>query len=377
MKLCMIANPNSVHVHRWMQHFVDRGDTVHLIGIMPLRVDLPPGVIFHDATAWTRLPKLQYAAGALATHRLVRSIRPDIVHSHFIDGGGWLGAAANYHPFIATAYGSDLLVAPQRSWIFRRLARWVLARADHVVCWSGPLAQAARALGAQCEKISIVHNGVDTVTFRPDPTAAAAVRTQLNLSPGPIVVSMRALRAIYNPLDIARAIPLVLKAIPTAQFIILTYNHDPALLARFQATVQEAGAAQSVHYVPRLNGDHEIARFWQAADVAVSVASSDGTPMSVQEAMACGTACVLGDIPAFHGWIEHEENALLIPLHQPPALAAAIQRLLQDEPLQARLASNAVGYVQEHAARDIMMRRGEKIYGEQLAMNNVSESNHP
>ena len=39
----------------------------------------------------------------------------------------WLGAATGYHPFVVTAWGSDLLVGAQRSWAQCQLARWVLA----------------------------------------------------------------------------------------------------------------------------------------------------------------------------------------------------------------------------------------------------------
>ena len=285
MRLCLIANPNSIHTQRWVRYFVERGHEVHLIGEKSLTGAPPQGARFYDLTQQSNLRKARYVV-AQAVRRLVRTIRPDVLHAHQVASAGWLGAAAGYHPLLVTSWGSDLLVGARRSAAQRQLARWVLRRADRITCVSQNLAQAAMALGAYSERVEVVPWGVDTGIFQPAPSSS--------LSSGPpIVLSIRALRPIYNPLVIASAIPAVLALAPQTRFVIRTYSADNSLLAQVRDLIDNAGATAAVDYIGDLPDDVAIAELYRRATVAVSVPSSDGTPQSVLEAMACGVVPVL------------------------------------------------------------------------------------
>ena len=207
MRLCLIANPNSIHTQRWVRYFVERGHEVHLIGEKPLTGAPPQGARFYDLTQQSNLRKARYLVWSQAVRRLVRAIRPDVLHAHQVASAGWLGAAAGYHPFLVTSWGSDLLVGARRSAAQRQLARWVLRRADRITCVSQNLAQVALALGASPERVEVVPWGVDTGIFHPAPPGSLPVGP-------PIVFSIRAMRPLYNLMDIGRAIPLVLAQAP-------------------------------------------------------------------------------------------------------------------------------------------------------------------
>ncbi|HSJ53001.1 MAG TPA: glycosyltransferase family 4 protein [Anaerolineae bacterium] len=371
LRLCCVANPYSIHTQRWLRHFAARGHEVHLIPASPEKGTvqpgaIPPGVVYHDVMARTNVRKLRYLVWGLLTRRIVRQIRPDLLHAHQVTGPGWLAAAAGYHPFLVTAWGSDLLLGPRRSRAQNILARWVLTRADYVTCVSKGLVGAARALGADPARTEDLPWGVDTGIFHPAPDSDSRdeIRARWRLVREPVVLSLRPLRPVYNPLDVARAMPLVLERVPAALFVVRSYHPDPDLLTSFQAFVEEQGVAHAVRYVGDLAGDEEIAGLYRAADVAVSVPSSDGTPQSVLEALACGLVPVLSDIPALRDWVEHEQEGLFVPLGDPAALADAIVRLLTGTDLRARLGWNAVQLIQARADSKTGMRRYEELYKE-------------
>ena len=361
MRLCYIANPNSVHTRRWIRHFVERGDQVHLIGEHELHRRVPSGVTFYDLPAQFNARKLRYLAWGRAVRRIVREIQPDLLHAHQVASAGWLGAAAGYHPLVVTAWGSDLLIGPRRSWVHRQLARWVLRRADYVTCVSETLAKVARSLGADPDLLEVAPWGVNLDIFHPAPPNMA-LRQELDLGSGPVVLSLRAVRAIYNPLDMARAIAGVLEKVPGAKFLIRTYASDPDLLDRFRAIVQENRAAGSVHYVAEQSGDHAIADMNRLADVAVSVPSSDGTPLSVLEVLACGAAVVLSDVPSLHEWVQDGREALFVPVGDVQALSAAIVRLLTDDSLRRELSDRGARLVRQRGDSRVWMRHSEGIY---------------
>ena len=392
MRLCIIANPNSIHTQRWVRFFAQRGHEVHLVGPNPLLANLPEdlqallaGGRFHDLTQVTNRRKFRFAIWSVTLRRLLRVVQPDVLHAHQVTGAGWLGAGAGYRPFLVTSWGSDLLVSARRSPTQRRLASLVLRRADYVTCVSQPLAEAAQALGVPASKVEVVHWGVDMEVFHPGDTSSDAyhpearprvpappereasapsvsVAMESGAARGPLVLSIRGLRSIYNPLVIAQAIPTVLERRPDARFVIRTYSVDAELLVAFQHIVAQGGAAGAVEYVGDLPDDNAIADLYRQATVVVSVPSSDGTPQSVLEAMACGAAPVVSDLPSLRGWVRHEREGLVVPVCDAAALADAILRLLGDEGLCASIRAAAVRLVRQQADSRLWMERYEQIY---------------
>lgn len=355
MRICIIANPNSIHTHRWVRYFAGRGHEVHLIGPNPPEVAAPNGIVFHDLTRITNRRKFRFVVWSTALRRLLRTLRPDVLHAHQVTGAGWLGAGSGYHPFFVTSWGSDLLVSARRSPTQRRLAGLVLRRADYVTCVSEPLAQAALELGADPQRLEVAYWGVDTEVFHPPPAPP-------NLPPAPLVLSIRAVRPLYNPLAIAQAIPLVLAQAPEARFVIRTYSFDSGVLTDFRRLVEAAGASVAVEYIGDLPDDHAIADLYRQAAVVVSVPSSDGTPQSVLEAMACGAVPVVSDLPSLRQWVQHEREALLVPVGDADALAAAISRLLADPGLRQRMAAAGLETIRQRADSAVWMAHNEEIY---------------
>jgi glycosyltransferase involved in cell wall biosynthesis len=374
MRLCIIANPNSIHTQRWVRFFALRGHEVHLVGPNPLAGDLPEDLQalladgrFHDLTQVTNRRKFRFALWSLTLRRLLRTLRPDVLHAHQVTGAGWLGAGAGYHPFLVTSWGSDLLVSARRSATQRRLASMVLRRADYVTCVSQPLAEAAQALGVPAHKVEVVHWGVDMEVFnRRDASAGPSMTGEGSALQGPLVLSIRGLRSLYNPLVIAQAIPIVLTQRPDVRFVIRTYSVDADLLATFQAIIGQGGAGGAVEYIGDLTDDHAIADLYRRAAVVISVPSSDGTPQSVLEAMACGAAPVISDLPSLRGWVRHEREGLVVPVGDSAALAGAILRLLDDKALSGSIRAAAAHQVQQRADSRLWMERYEQIY-QQLA----------
>ncbi len=74
-----------------------------------------------------------------------------------------------------------------------------------------------------------------------------------------------------------------------------------------------------------------------AADALVVPGPPDGTPLALFEAMAAGLPIVATDVPGHRVVATHEENALLVPPDNAPAVAAALERLLSESGLAARL----------------------------------------
>ncbi|MBN1920075.1 MAG: glycosyltransferase [Anaerolineae bacterium] len=366
MHLCYVANPFSIHTRRWVRIFVERGHTITLIGVAPQRKPLepgafPPGIRLINLVERYNLRIVRYLLWGLMARRIVRDLKPDILHAHQVAGNGWVAAATGYHPFIATAWGSDLLLGPPHSWVQRQLARWVLRKADAVTCVSAQLAETARLLGANPKRVAVAHWGIDTRIYSAG-SADADLRQQIAPGFGPVILSIRALRPVYNPLTLAKAIPGVLKQHPEAYFIIRTYAADAEILKQFQQHIVFSGATNHVTYLGELDDEPGIAALYRLADIAISIPASDGTPISVLEAMACGAAPIVSDLPSLKEWITDGENGLLVPVGDAEALAAAIVRLLHKPQLREQFRQRNQEIIQTRANREMEMAKMEQLY---------------
>ncbi len=366
MKLCFIANPNSFHTYRWLAYFAGRGHDVHLIAERRPEEQFPkiPKVTFHDLTTITSVRKLHYLFWAATVRRLVHQLQPDLLHAHQVTSAGWLGWAANYHPFVVTPWGTDLYQHPQRSRLIRFLARRVLSTADLMTADSNDLLAQAISLGADPNRSQFVHWGIDLTTFTPT-NNRDQLRPQLGINNEPVILSPRVLKPFYRHDTIIDAIPAVRRVFPKATFIFRDYNADPPdYAAQLKRRAQALDVSEAVQFIGPIAQYKDIVDIYHIADLVISIPVTDGAALSVLESLACGIPVIVGDLPSLREWITDGQNGLLVPGDDVEALARAIIRLLTDRSLYTRIRGGALQTVRDRADHAAWMARVESMYRE-------------
>jgi glycosyltransferase involved in cell wall biosynthesis len=98
------------------------------------------------------------------------------------------------------------------------------------------------------------------------------------------------------------------------------------------------------------------------AEIFVSVPSSDATSVALLQAMGAGAFPIVSDLPAQREWIEAGVNGLVVPLHQPAALAEAIAHALADAELRRTAAVRNLRIIEERGLNEVNMLLMEKLY---------------
>jgi glycosyltransferase involved in cell wall biosynthesis len=357
MRLCYVAPAASIHTQRWLQAFAGRGHEVHLIAFPAEQADLD-GVIVHRLQTGTT--HARFARLVVEARRLLGDIQPDIVHGHFITRYGWLAALSLRRPLVITAWGTDAYIDPERSRLVRFVTRWTLRRADLVTVDAQDLCDRVIQLGARPERTRIIQWGVDTKVFRPD-VDSSELRERLDLGAGPVILSTRGLKPVYNQDIMVQALPAILRSAPTARLIIKYQLSDPEYAASVRKSVSELSLEHAVRFVTE-SPYEELPAYYALADVFVSIASSDSTPVSLLEALACGAAPVTSDLPALREWVRDGVNGFCVPARDPSALAAAVTRLLAESDLRRSFVEANLRMVRERADHTRQMDEMERLY---------------
>ena len=373
----MMAPWPSVHTDFLLKAAIRMGYEVHYLRIGGLQSDagFPTGVQVHSLEP-RRPMGLRYTGQislGLQTRRLLRRVKPDVLHIHTLFAGRrwrelpWMWPLYSYHPLVITAWGGDLMVSPKVSRSARRLIQFALRSADMVLGNSEALLEVARSMGVPRQRLHEMQFGIDTEVFSPI-QATETLRTKLNLGPGPVVYSPRAFTPTYNQLAIAKAIPKVLQVIPECRFLFQRRAefHMPEYEAEVQESLERQGVDRAVRILPPRQYE-DMPTYYALADVLVSVPSHEGMPRSVLEAVACGAFPIVSDLPALREWITDGENGLILSSVEPKQIAEAILYALSHKSMTQKAAQINREIVERRWSYSFWLRRLDELYREAVA----------
>jgi glycosyltransferase involved in cell wall biosynthesis len=127
------------------------------------------------------------------------------------------------------------------------------------------------------------------------------------------------------------------------------YNVDPEYAVTIERLIDSLGVRDRVHILERVEYA-EMVDFYRTGSIMLSVPESDGTPMSLLEAMACGCIPIVSDLPSLREWIVDGVNGRLVPVGDIDALARAMLEMADLEP-RAELVARNLALVRDRASQ--------------------------
>ena len=260
---------------------------------------------------------------ARAARRAARDA--DLVHAHWLPSA--LPALATGRPFVLQLWGSDVALARHVPFLARLLVR----RARVVVCASTALAEDARQLGARDVRVVPSAVALPAAVVEPDDPPHALYVGRLSEEKG-----------VQELADAAEGLPLVVVG-------------DGPLRPLFP---------QAVGFVP----PRELGPWYERASVVVVPSRREGYGMVAREAMAHGRPVVATAVAGLVDAVEDGVTGVLVPPRDAPALRRAIEGLLADEPLRARLGAASRARMAGELSLDAVADRVMRVYDDALAV---------
>jgi glycosyltransferase involved in cell wall biosynthesis len=312
MRICYFADGESIHVIRWCRHFASLGHEIHLISFKDVSIEnvsthyLSTGNIAVSGGNWKVLLKFH------EVKKLLKKIKPDVFHSHYATSYGITGALCGFHPYVITSLGSDVLISPKRSLVYRLLLKYAFSKADWITAMADHMKDAILEMGVPASKTDTVPFGIDPKVFNDSSRKLPSDKF--------VITSTRNFEPVYNIPHLINAVAIAKEKIPHIQLNMIGAG---SLRTEIEMLIEKKGLKDYVRFFGKVP-QPEIAAVLNSSHVFISVSLSDGNNISLNEAMACGAWCIATEIPANTQWIEDGLNGFLVKIDDVNGLADKI-----------------------------------------------------
>jgi glycosyltransferase involved in cell wall biosynthesis len=320
------------------------------------------------------LPELQrdIAAGpdfgaVLHVRDLIRSIRPHVLHTHTAKAGavGRMAAMIARVPdppvVVHTFHGHVLhgYFDAARTRAFREVERALARRTDALIAVSPEVRDELVAAGiAPQSKFEVIRLGLD-LDRRADatPEQGAALRAELGVPQASHLIAwLGRMTEIKRVDDLIRAVALLVARGDDVQ---LALAGDGPLRTSLESLVAELGIDERTHF---LGMRDNVAPIYSAADVVALTSANEGTPVTLIEALASGTATVSTDVGGVRDVVRDGESGLLVPAGDVGGIATALERLVGDDELRHRFGAYGRVDVRGKYAVDRLLDDVDQLY---------------
>ncbi len=251
--------------------------------------------------------------------RVIHLIQPDLIQAGPIQRSALLVALTGFHPLISMSWGYDLIHDANQNALWRGATRFTLKRSDLMVGDCNTIRQLAISHGMRDERIVTFPWGIDLKDFTPKWEENSRQDSKSEEIPFTLL-STRGWEPIYGVDIIAQAFVMTARKYPELRLIMLGNGSQAAELRQ---TFIEGGVIDQVSFPGQISQE-KLPSYYRLADLYVSASHSDGTSISLLEAMACGRPILVSDIPGNQEWVMPGENGWLFSDGDPHALAKRI-----------------------------------------------------
>lgn len=281
-----------------------------------------------------------FAKQTYATLKEGRAFGAEVVHAHWAIPTGPAAVCAARRlriPCVITMHGGDVYVNPSQGydfptrWYVRPALRWTLRSASALTAITNDCRQHALRAGAPAERIHIILNGADLSRFSPSSNGQP---NPPDLRFGPhMIFACRQLFPRKGIRFLIRAAGQLRPRFPDLKVVIAGDGWERGALEQLAA---ELGLADSTTFLGWV-ANADLPEYYRASAMSVIPSLEEGFGIPAAEAMGCGVPVVASDAGGLPEVVADGVTGRVVPRGDVDALARAIEELLLDRDLRARM----------------------------------------
>jgi len=348
MKIIYFSKSYTPHDHRFLSALAETPHKVYFLQLENAsrkteERGLPKGV---EKLAWRggKAPFRWRDVPVLTAdlQRVIREVKPDLIHAGPIQSAAYLAARSGFRPLVSMSWGSDLLLDAERNNWMRRVTRSALKGTTVMVGDCEAVRNKAARFGHPVERTVLFPWGVDIQRFTPG--QSDEFRARLGWEKAFVVLSLRSWEPLYGVDVLAKGFARAALQEPNLRLLLLSGGSQEALV---RGIFEKTGVLDRVHFAGQIS-QNDLPLYYHAADLYVSASHSDGSSVSLMEALASGLPALVSDIPGNREWLAESQAGWLFADGDEQAVAQGIMAAYQN---------NSGLALQKKAARELAERR--------------------
>jgi glycosyltransferase involved in cell wall biosynthesis len=350
-EVCLITGPTSGPEGSLMDRVTAGGFPVHVVPHLRRNIGL-----WQEWQAYRELCQL------------LRSIRPEIVHTHSSKAGilGRAAAAACGLPVVHTVHGAAFHYGqhPLAYRAYVAAERWAARRTAHFISVADDMTREYVAAGvAQPEQFTTIYSGFEVEPFLNPPRPPAEVRQELGLQPGDCVVGkIGRLFHLKGHEFLIRAAPDIVRACPEVRFLLVG---DGILRQQFEQQIAQQGLQR--HFVfTGLVPPGRIPELIAAMDLVVHTSQWEGLARVLPQALIAGKPVVSYDVGGAREVVIPGETGFLLPRDSITELIQAVVTLAQQPELRGEYGARGRLRFTDQFRHEVMTARIREVYARVL-----------
>lgn len=331
----LVVGSKSVHVSSFLLAMKGEGHEIYFLAEEECGYE---GVKEEQVISFRSMNPMNVMKSNRRLKELLKTLKPDVVHIHQVNRLAYFVSRLTNRmniPVVTTAWGSDVLLIPQQSKFYRFLVTKVLERSNSVTADSMEMIDAMKKMAASANYV-LLQYGIDKIT--------ATTKEK-------VIYSNRLHKPLYRIDAIIGYFASFSAEFPEWKLVVGAVGEQTETLKK---QVKELKLDNQVSFVGWL--EKEQNNSWYAkASIYVSIPESDGTSVSVLEAMSAGCIPVVADLPVSHEWIQSGDNGIIEQEGQNPLMEA----LKIDRETCAKKNEKMID---ERATRKVSVKRFNELY---------------
>lgn len=360
-KILLLGDVNSIHLQKWIlalkDHFgvlVFSIDKLHVSNKWMEELD---GVKLFTSEENSSNSKsvLSYLKHKKKLKKIYKAYQPDITHAHYATSYGLLGALCNPKNYCISAWGTDVLLFPKKSFLHRIVFKNILKRAHYLFATSKNLTLELQKYTTKA--VTTIPFGIDTQLFSPD----TGYKSNTSFTIG----TVKGLNKIYGIDRLIDAFATFNKKYPDSQCLIYGKGKDQAL---FEKQISELGLIDRVVLKGFVENKH-VPAVLNSFDVYCALSRSESFGVAIIEASACEIPVVVSNVGGLSEVVKHKETGFIVDGDSEQEIVNCLEQLYHDKALRETMGRNGRSFVTEEYEWNKNVKQQVDFYNQLLVVS--------
>ncbi len=329
LKILLLSDAYSEHTEKWAIGLAKQQVEVGLFSFnkasypwykqhQNITVLFEPEIYSSGTSLIKKLSFLKYV-GLLK--KSIAIFKPNVLHAHYATSYGFIGALSGFHPFIISAWGTDVMKFPQKNFINRFILKYNLDKADAICATSFTIKKYLERVTKK--NVHVIPFGVDCEIFK-SKSVSGYFSTDTT-----VFGSIKPLEKIYNTDFLIKAFAVLSQKYQFYKtgLLIIGEGSQTEVLKKL---VKDLNLQNRVVFTGRVPFS-EIANFYNMLNIFVNISDYESFGVSVIEAMACEKVVIVTETGGLKEIVENATFGALVPVGDMESTVKEMGKYLLDE----------------------------------------------